>query len=248
VTDLEQRLADLGAHIEMPREPDLAPHVRRRLETMPARRRLPLPVIWTRRSVAIAVALILVGSGIAVASYFGVRGVRVRVGETPPPTATATTGAPLNLGERVDLATAREEISFPIVVPSLLGDPDETYLMRSYPGYLVSLLYHPRPGLPEAGATRTGLLLMEFVGSLERNAFDKFVSPDQIREVQVGRARGLWIEGPHTIVWIKPSGDRIADGVRLAGNVLLWERGEVTLRLESSLSMDEAIRIAESVR
>jgi hypothetical protein len=34
--------------------------------------------------------------------------------------------------------------------------------------------------------------------------------------------------------------------VRLAGNVLLWESGGVTYRIESTLSKAEAIAIAES--
>lgn len=247
IKELEQRLSDLGARIATPREPDLAAVVRRRLETGPARRRLPLPVIWTRRSIAIAVALMLVASGIAVASYFGVRGVRVRVGETPPPIPTAGVGATLNLGERINLAAARRQVSFAIGVPGALGAPDETYLSRAVPGYRATLLYRPRPGLPEAGTTQAGLLLFEFIGDVERGALDKFVEPDQVREVRVAGAYGLWIEGPHTISWRDRAGNMIADTVRLSGNVLLWERGSVTYRLESALSLREALRIAESV-
>ncbi len=249
--DLEQQLADLGARIEMPREPDLAATVRRRLEAVPARRRLPMPVIWTRRSIAIAVALVLLAASVAVASYFGVRGVRVRIGETPPPTPTATTtagvGASLNLGGSISLAAARGEVSFPVGVPRTLGEPDETYLSRTVPGDRVTLLYRPRPGLPEAGSTKAGLLLFEFVGDVERGVLDKFVEPPQVREVRVAGAYGIWIEGPHTIAWRDTAGNMIADTVRLSGNVLLWERGRVTYRLESALSLRDALRIAASV-
>jgi hypothetical protein len=246
--DLERELAALGAHIDMPRERDLAAVVRRRIETVPARRRLPLPLVWTRRSILIAVALVLVAASAAVATYFGVRGVRVRIGETPPPTATASVGASLNLGEPTDLAAARAEVSFAVGVPTALGPPDETYLGRALPGYRVTLLYRPRPGLPEAGETGAGLLLFEFVGNVERGALDKFVEPGQVREVRVDGAYGLWIEGPHTISWRDRAGNMMADTVRLSGNVLLWERGAVTYRLESATSLQEALRIARSVR
>jgi hypothetical protein len=37
-----------------------------------------------------------------------------------------------------------------------------------------------------------------------------------------------------------------SEQVRLAGNVLLWERGTRTLRLEADISKEEALRIAES--
>ena len=36
--------------------------------------------------------------------------------------------------------------------------------------------------------------------------------------------------------------------LRLSGDVLLWQRGEVTLRLESSMAKDRAIAIAASMR
>lgn len=244
---VERRLRELGALLASPAERDLAPAVMRRLERAP-RRRLALPWVLTRRSVAIAIALTLVASGIAVASYFGVRGVRVRVGETPPPTATAGAGVNLNLGESLALAAAREQVAFPVGVPAALGSPDETYLNRGLPGYGVTLLYRPRPGLPAAGGTKAGLLLFAFVGEVERDAFHKFVQAEQVTEVTVGGERGLWIEGAHTIAWLSPSGGFASDTVRLAGSVLLWQRGEVTMRLESGLAMAEAIRIAESVR
>ena len=244
---LERQLAGLGARLAVPREPDLAAAGLRRLETVPARGRLPLPVVWTRRSLAIAIAMVLLAATAAVATYFGVRGVRVRVGETPPPTATAGVGASLNLGARVELAAARDEVSFPILVPSDVGAADETYINRAYPGDVVTLLYRPRPGLPEVATTQTGLLLFEFVGSVERNVLDKFADADQVREVRVNDGPGLWIEGPHTIAWLGPSGRLMSDTVRLSGNVLLWQRGIVTYRLESGLSLQDALRIAASI-
>lgn len=36
--------------------------------------------------------------------------------------------------------------------------------------------------------------------------------------------------------------------MRLAGNILIWEQGNLTLRLESDLPKGEALRIAESMR
>ena len=39
----------------------------------------------------------------------------------------------------------------------------------------------------------------------------------------------------------------IVGAIRLAGNVLLWEHGDLTLRIESSLSKELALAVAESV-
>jgi hypothetical protein len=40
----------------------------------------------------------------------------------------------------------------------------------------------------------------------------------------------------------------IIDELRLSDNVLLWERGSVTMRLESALGRDDSLRIARSAR
>jgi hypothetical protein len=40
----------------------------------------------------------------------------------------------------------------------------------------------------------------------------------------------------------------VPETIRLAGNVLLWERGELTLRIESGLTKEGAVRVAASVR
>jgi hypothetical protein len=58
----------------------------------------------------------------------------------------------------------------------------------------------------------------------------------------------LWIEGqPHTVLYRDSDGQVREERSRLAANTLLWEQSGLTLRLESSLSKDEAIRIAEGV-
>jgi hypothetical protein len=45
-----------------------------------------------------------------------------------------------------------------------------------------------------------------------------------------------------------PDGTIVPDTVRLAGNVLIWQRGSLTIRLESALPLRTALRIARTVR
>lgn len=61
---------------------------------------------------------------------------------------------------------------------------------------------------------------------------------------------GYWIDGePHLFFSYRDErGQLRQDRSRLAGNVLLWERGDLTLRIEGNLTKVEALRIAESVR
>src|SRR5438094_2842661 len=85
---LESLLRGAGARLELPAEPDLVAIVHARIAASPSKRRPRLgPVVWTRRSLALAAALTIAAASVAVASYYGVRGVRIRVGPTPTPTA-----------------------------------------------------------------------------------------------------------------------------------------------------------------
>jgi len=66
--------------------------------------------------------------------------------------------------------------------------------------------------------------------------------------VTVNGGRGFWIEGaPHQIFYRDVNGQVHDRQLRLAGNTLIWEQDGLTLRLESALSKDEALRIAASV-
>ena len=67
--------------------------------------------------------------------------------------------------------------------------------------------------------------------------------------MRVNGEPGFWIAGDfHEVLYLDANGESIADSVRLAGNVLLWEQGDLTLRLESALTKSEALRIARSIR
>ena len=69
----------------------------------------------------------------------------------------------------------------------------------------------------------------------------------QSGEVTVNGDPGFWIEGVHEIFYTGPEGEFLRDTARLAGNVLLWQHGSVTLRLEADVPMAQALAIAQSV-
>jgi hypothetical protein len=45
---------------------------------------------------------------------------------------------------------------------------------------------------------------------------------------------------------MSPDGQHIDEGRRWVGDALIWQDGELTYRIETSLGKDAAIRIAES--
>jgi len=223
--ELDAALRELGRHVEFPPTPDIAAAIRGRLER---------PSLW-RRPVAIALAVLVVALGAvlavppartAILDWLGLRGVSiVRVDELPPTPATER----LDLGRHVTLEEARSTAPW-LLVPD--DKPDSVYIGRG----TISLLW----GTPD----RVRLLLTEFRGE----AFiEKLIEPDaRVERVSVDGKPGAWLEQPHVVIF-KDLRGRIRENTgRLAGKTLLWQHGEVTLRLEGELSKEEALRIARS--
>jgi RNA polymerase sigma factor (sigma-70 family) len=182
----------------------------------------------------------------------------------PPPEADApaTTEAPdvapvgrgLGLGEPVDLEAARARVGFAPLLPALprLGPPDEVYADANddAAGARLTLLYRPTQSLPAVGSTGVGLLVTELRSAADRNVpLAKQLGPNtRLQEVQVNGGRGYWIEGQAHVVLLRDRNGVVReDTIRLAGNTLLWEQGELTLRVELAGTKEEALRIATSM-
>ena len=97
------------------------------------------------------------------------------------------------------------------------------------------------PSLP---GTPWGLILVEL--RTDRGTLVKDVGGfDDIAEVRVNGRPSFWIDDPHELHVIARDG---TETFRVDGNVLIWSRGDVTYRLETSLGLPQAIALAESVR
>ena len=101
----------------------------------------------------------------------------------------------------------------------------------------MALVYPPNPWLPRASAG-VGLLVTEFQANLmDIYMYKKFVPPEtQVRFLTVDGGPAVWLTGaPHAFAYAGPNGDWQFEDLRLAGNTLLWQRGSLTMRLESAL-------------
>jgi hypothetical protein len=264
---LEDVLRAVGEQIESPDSSAVAERVGARLAERPAlrlvsSRRALRPVVrvprW-QRAVAIAAAVALLASGVlalsprarrAVADFLGLRGERIKVVPSLVP-SPAPLGTSLQLGQVTTVADAQAKVPFTIQAPSVPGLPvPVVYLGFAFPDGQVSFVYPPGPELPAVGTSGVGMLLTEFRGRVDREFIEKFIAAGtSIQTVSVDGAPGYWISGGvHEIVYLDPDSVPISSTLRLAGNVLLWQRGDVTLRIESTLSLDQALAIARSVR
>jgi hypothetical protein len=240
--ELELALRDLGPRLEWPPEPELAPSVFGRIHEAPTRRRaMPrraLVVTLAALAVAVGAVFLVPQTRAAILEFFHLRGVTIeRVPELP--TVPVQSGLGTFLGDRVSLDEARDRAQFEVVAPQALGEPDSVYFQESPPGGMVSFVYgtreHPRA------------LLTQFVAGVDDVIFKKVAPETRIEAVTVGGQQGYWLEGAHFFSYFDRDGEMQTEQVRLAGNVLLWERGTRTLRLEADVSKAEALRIANSV-
>ena len=249
--DLERSLRALSGYVEMPAERDLSAGVLASLGAAPAPRR----PWWGRPAFALAAIVILAAAATlalsapareAVADLLGIGGVSVEFSEPDETGAPLRPGAALDLGEETTLEEARGELD--VGVPSELGQPDAVYVDRDAEAR-VSLVYGPRPGIPEAEETGVGVLLTQFRSTLDAGLFKKLL--DQGVEVSfesVGGNEAYWIEGQHELLLVDDSGNIVPDTARLAGNTLIWVMDGITVRLEADISLTKALQIAGSVR
>ena len=269
---VERALRMLGPDLDFPDPAGMAVAVTARLERERVRRplfRLPvlrLPVLrppavlrpaWQTAVAAVAGFAILL-SGVlvaspsareAVAGWFGLRGVHVVV--TPPPSILPSErplGHGLDLGRQATLAEAEQHVGVRLLVPAALGRPDAVYVRDlSLTGAINYLVYRERPGLPRTSATGVGLLLAEFTGDISRPGLVKFTNGAKLVPVRVNGSPGYWIEQGHGVAYVDSRGNIIGDDARLAGNVLLWEQGPLTFRIESALTRAGSIRVAATI-
>ena len=224
-----------------------------------------------RRSFVLAAIALVVVAAVAGAIGFGVPGIRIIfTGQTPSPQVTATplasqpsasspsasvaptapgpVGAGLDLGFQTTLSEAPGLGGFPLALPtsSSVGPPDTVWFREGR----VSLVWKAGLGLPETRASGVGLLLTEFRGSVNQDFFQKMIGPGTtISPVMVGGVAGWWISGePHEIVYLDPRGEIIGDTRRVVGDTLLWTRGDLTFRMETSLGRGAALGLAETIR
>ncbi|MEP6477486.1 MAG: hypothetical protein ABJC60_09460 [Actinomycetota bacterium] len=241
-----------------PTTPSLASIVTERIgetERFPQLRpRLSLPS--RRRTVLILIAATLLLAAAAVAA-----GLVVRIGAE---TVTVVPGAKPTLPGDVlsrevlgraasSPAEAASRAGFDVVVPTRLGEPAGVWTgptppdaYGSAPVTRVVLAWPATPALPTIRGLPWGAVLMEFPGEANLAAKTIFEEGGGIQDVTVEGRQGLWVTGEHTIT-LAAADDRAPVELRVTGNVLLWQRGDLTLRLETSLGLPAALDVAASV-
>lgn len=258
----EAAIRQHAAAFAYPATPDIAAQVARALDGNPGRRNVHLRPVWAFLLIilAILVGLLLAPTTrAAIVDFLQIGAVRIQLVQptaTPVPTANISkpTAAPatatprflrswLDLTGEASLKEAREQLSIPLRLPTYpadLGEPDHVFVQKVGGSGSFVLLIWLEPGQSE----QPRLTLMQ----MEPNAFVTKGEPLKISETAVHGNQALWTLGPYGLIY-KSEGTQF---VRLIeGPVLIWTEvvagQEITYRLESALSMAEAVRVAESL-
>lgn len=245
--DVERLLRSVS--VDYPQTPAIAPSVIARLETERARRARPLVpglALWSRRRILVAAAIAIIALlGLAAAARLSIGAVEIRVQPTGSPTgAPPPPEGPGALGEPVSLSQAEAAVRFAVALPSGPG-PNQAYVVRTVFGRNgVLLAWRASERYPAISGTPWGLALMELTGD-EDVVFKTVQSFQDVHDVLVEGHRGYWITAPHVL---ELQTERGSTSFEVRGHVLVWQVGNVTYRLETSLGMDDALALARSIR
>ena len=215
--DVAAALRDLGRRVHVPEPPDVTAGVLTAISAPRRRNRWLAAVIGAVTAFAIAFAVSpAVRAGVVELLRFA--GVEFRA-EAPPDPAPPLPGAGISLDE------ARRQLPFEIHLPALLGTPDQVTV---HEGRFVTLRYGE-------------LRLDQFDGTVGP-ALGKLVTGADVE--RVGDA--VWIPRPHVLFYIDRTGRWRQEQPHGVGQTLIWQRGQVTLRLEGELTKERAFEISGS--
>ena len=237
---LEQQLVALGRSLDVPETPDVASRV---LAELPARRQAPARRRLVLALAAVAIAALLAALAIpdarsALLRFLQIGSERIELVDELP----EVTGPPeleLVLGKRVSLSEARRAAAFDLL--ELDEAPDAVFLGDRG---TVWFLY----GTPD-----TVRLLVSQTPNVEIDepfVLKKLVeSGTQVEQASVRGSPAYFLSGePHVVLLVDEAGMEIFESARLARDVLVWEEGGRTVRLEGDLTRERALEIADSLR
>ena len=260
----ERQLLSIAKGMEYPRTPDIAGTVMGRLRISATREKGGKGE--GRRRLALALAILVLCSSLmlipparaAILEFIEVGVVRifrseptasappqqqfpstmVPVTATPEPTSLPLIPLLEELAGELTLEEAQGLVDYPILLPSYppdLGVPDRVFVQDADGDMTILVWVDPQ-------ASDEVLMSLHFMPA--GSWAIKKIEPTFIREAMVNGQYAIWAIGPYPIRFSNGNLDFIR---MINGHVLIWAEGDITYRLETDLSLDEAIKIAESL-
>jgi len=259
--DFETRMRSIAQRMKYPHTPDIAGRVMPRIALATKPRFISRRATWSLTLIVVLLFSLLLIPPVraAVIEFIQIGIVRIfpRPTETPNAaiqTATPQPFAPITstpnatddllplldqLAGRTTLAEAQTRVTYQILLPTYppnLGAPDLVFVQDAGGAMTVLVWLDPND-------TKKVLMSLHFIpqGSW---AIDKGF-PVNVWETTINGQRAYWGEGPYPLRMY--NGD--LEFTRLIeGHVLIWATDDVTYRIETDLTLQEAIKVAESLQ
>jgi hypothetical protein len=272
---LEMQLQAASQALRYPPTPDIARAVTRRLEAHPGRSPT-LRLAWVLAIALIVLASLLAVPTVRaqILEFLQIGVIRIFLVEsTPTPTSlpptsttvqsavgiptlprpkptTSPTSSPrpiltpvasvTDLAGETTLEAALQQADFPVMLPAYppdLGAPDRVFL-QDLSGQVLVLVW-----LDPADPDNVRLSLHQYVG--RDNLTGLKYNPPVVRSTFVNGQQAVWATGPYFLELRNGQSQMVR---LIEGHVLIWADDGVTYRIETDMSLEEAIRIAESLK
>ncbi|MFZ0548888.1 MAG: hypothetical protein WAM60_25785, partial [Candidatus Promineifilaceae bacterium] len=267
----ENRVRTVAAEMAYPPTPDIAAGVRERLA---AGKRPQVVRPWYSNRLAWAVTAVLLIAALllavpqaraAIFEFFQIGSIRIFPADptaTPiieetadeesegvllSPTAEPTTLPAFSVADlagETTLADLESELGDAVLLPEYpagVGDPDKVYLQNQV-GQLGILVWLQADSTDKAWAVLHILML-------DQGAFGAKFMVESLEATEVNGQPAYWVQGEHLLSFYDANGQISTELTHLVeGNALIWTVDKVTYRLETVLSLEEAVRMAESMR
>ena len=205
-----------------------------------------------RRLIVLIVAAVLALAATAAAArlVLDLRGLIIEQVPGPPVDLPTSPLRGPQLGRPLGLEEAAEAAGIAPAIPSALGPPDRVWLVDASSvlpegdGALLAMAWEPSADLPPIPGSPWGAVVFRFTGSSDLATKMLHADTTVIRETEVGPFAAVSITGEHELVLATGEGPIRA---LVTGRVLVWDDLETGWRLETSLPLRQAIRIAESI-
>lgn len=251
MNEFEQKISSLAKGLDYPSTPDISADVMKKIRQP---RFISRRLAWSLTLILILLVSLFAIPPVraAIIEFIQIGMVRIFPQQIEPTIQMVVTATPLpktpiptqipffeTLDGKMTLEQAGQTVPYPILLPtypSELGKPDLVFVQEAE-GYMTILVW-VNPEQPNEIEMSLHLIPL---GSW---AIEK-IDPQIIQETEVNGQRAIWAVGYYAL--------RLSDGdmvfTRLIeGNVLIWESNSITYRLETNLSMEEAILIAENLQ
>jgi len=260
--EFEDQVRALANGMEYPRTPDIAGLVMPRLRTSSYPRFNSKAFAWSLTIILVLLSslMLIPTARAAILDFIQIGVVRIFPQPVEPTIAVIHTATPESIATvtvmpsqtpsslipllekmagETTLAESQKKVDYSILLPTYpsdLGEPDRTFVQDADGAMTILVWLDPQH-------SDKVLMSLHFIPS--GSWAIRKVEPTVIQQTTVNGYRAVWTVGPYPLYL---SNGSIEFTRLINGHVLIWEAGDVTYRLETGLSLDEAIKVAESLK